>query len=517
MARFIRKPGRAAVVLVCCLLAGAGPAVAQTAPTDARVPLTLQEAERRAIDRNPDLRSARLGTEGADFAVAEARAAYSPTFNASLLQKSQTSPSTTQLSGGQTVVTSNGSSLTSGFSQLTKWGGSWSVDFTGSRTASTNIFSTRNPSIASTIDATITQPLLKGFRFDTTRAAIEQADISRSIADVELRQQTATTLAAVRRAYWELVYTADALETARRSEALAVRQRDDNQRRFELGTVASIDVLESESEVAARHQATAQAEGAWRDAQVALKQLIVADSRDDIWVRTIEPSDRPAEDLRTIDLSQAVAKAIANRTDLDRARRVRQSSDVNLKLFDDDRKPAVDLVGGYTVTGIGGTQILRQNGALGSQIVGTVPGGYLDVLRSIGALNYPTWTAGVNVTMPLGSKAADARFAQAQVARKQADADIASLELQVTAAVTRAAQQVHSAEEQMKAAAVARTLASRRLDAEQARRDVGLSTTFLVLQAQRDLATAETSELRAQLDYRTALVDFDLAQEAPGT
>ena len=139
------------------------------------------------------------------------------------------------------------------------------------------------------------------------------------------------------------------------------------------------------------------------------------------------------------------------------------------------------------------------------------------MLRSIGALNYPTWTVGVNVTMPLGSRVADARFAQAQVARKQADADIASLELQVTAAVTRAAQQVHSAEEQMKAAAVARTLAARRLDAEQARRDVGLSTTFLVLQAQRDLATAETSELRAQLDYRTALVGFDLAQEAPGS
>ena len=82
--------------------------------------------------------------------------------------------------------------------------------------------------------------------------------------------------------------------------------------------------------------------------------------------------------------------------------------------------------------------------------------------------------------------------------------------------MTRAAQQVRSAEEEVNAAASARTLASRRLEAEQARRDVGLSTTFLVLQAQRDLATAETNELRAQLDYRTALVDFDLAKEAPG-
>ncbi|MEQ1573189.1 MAG: TolC family protein, partial [Vicinamibacterales bacterium] len=168
-------------------------------------------------------------------------------------------------------------------------------------------------------------------------------------------------------------------------------------------------------------------------------------------------------------------------------------------------------------SGIGGTQVLRSTTSLGSEVIGTVSGSYWDVLQSIGGLSYPTWTVGVSVTMPIGNRAANARYAQADVARKQVDAQLASLELRVTAAVTRAAQQVRSAEEQVKAASAARALAARRLEAEQARRDVGLSTTFFVLQAQRDLATAETNELRAQLDYGTALADFDLAQEAPAT
>jgi outer membrane protein TolC len=117
--------------------------------------------------------------------------------------------------------------------------------------------------------------------------------------------------------------------------------------------------------------------------------------------------------------------------------------------------------------------------------------------------------------MPIGKKAADAAYARGVVERRQADIRLEALELRVAADVTRSAQAVRNAEEVVEAAAAARQLAERRLQAETARRDAGLSTTFLVLQAQRDLATAETAELRARLDYRTALADFDRVQTAP--
>ena len=499
------------VLFTLLLLAGA-PAVAQT-QDGAR--LTLVDVERLALDRNPRLAEARLEIEAADYQVALGHAAYSPLFSVSLVQRSQTNPSTTQLSGGQQLVSTDSSAYSTAISKALSWGGGRiDLDFSGTRTGTSNVFATYNPGFSSSVTASVTQPLLRGFQFDATRAQIAQASIARRIADVELRREAATLLATVRRAYWELVYTVDALETARQSEALAQQQLQDNRVRLDLGTVAPIDVLEAEAEVAARHQVVTQAEGAWRIAQVALEEAIISGTSDPLWGSRIVPIDRPAGAPRSLDVPQAVGNALANRTDLLTAREQRESTDTELRLLNDERKPAVDLTASYSLNGIGGTRILRQSGTLGSEVTGTSPGSYLDVLRSLGALDYPTWTVGVNVTVPLGNKAADAAYARGQVARRQADVRVEALELQVAAQGTRSGEQVKSAEEQIAAASAARQLAERRLEAEQARRAAGLSTTFSVLQAQRDLATAQTNELRAQLDYRRALVNFDLAQEA---
>jgi outer membrane protein TolC len=262
--------------------------------------------------------------------------------------------------------------------------------------------------------------------------------------------------------------------------------------------------VEAEAEVASRHQAVVQADGAWRTAQVALKQLMVASAADPIWSTQVVPVDRPDTTTRTIDVAKSIAAAVANRSDVQiarNARKQRQGTAATLRLLDDQRKPAVDLVAQYGVTGLSGTRILRETGTLGSTVVGTTTGSYLDVLQSLGALDYPAWTVGVNVTMPLGRKASDAAYARAQVAQRQEDVRIQALEITVAAQITRLAEQVRNAEETTRAAAAARELAQKRLDAEQARRTAGLSTNFLVLQA--------------QLDYRTALVDFDLALQAP--
>jgi HAE1 family hydrophobic/amphiphilic exporter-1 len=478
--------------------------------------LTLAEAEQRALDRNPTIASARLGAQAASYLVAESRAAYSPSFSATLAQRSQTNASTTQLSGGQTQVTTEALTFGSGISQALPWGGgNASIGFNGNRNATSNIFSTYNPSYASGITMSLTQPLFRGFRFDATRAAIEQADISSDIADVGLRNEMATTLADVRRAYWELVYATDAVDTVRQSEALAQQQLEDNRQRAQIGTIAAVDVIEAEAEVASRHQAVVQAEGAWRTAQVALKQLMAGTAGDPIWSASLVPVERPAQGTRTIDVSQAITAALANRSDLLVARKERDSSTTSVRLLADLRKPSVNLIADYSLNGIGGTQILRQTGTLGSEIVGTTPGGYLDVLRSIGGLDYPTWNVGLNITVPLGRRAADAAYARGQVQQRQREVGIQTLELAVAAQVTRIGEQVRSAEEQIRAAGVASQLAQKRLDAEEARRAAGLSTNFLVLQAQRDLATAQTTELRAVLDYRKALVDFDLVQQAP--
>ena len=503
------------IVLLTGLISMATPAAAQTTVGDApAVRLTLADAEARALDSNPTLAQARIGTELADYSVLQSRTAYTPTFSTSFEQRSQTSAGTSQLTGGAQVVTDN-TSYQSGIAQLFSWGGRVSVDFTNGRNASNNVFSTINPRFSSSIAATLTQPLLRGFTIDATRGQIVQAEIGREVADVRLDRQQATTLAAVRRAYWELVYASDALENARRSEALAQQQLEENRLRAEIGALAQIDVLQSEAEVATRVQASVQADGTWRTAMVTLKQLIVADTLDPIWSADVVAVDRPAPGPQPVNVGAAIQSALSNRTDIQEAQRDRESADLSLRLAESDRLWGVDLVAAYTATGIGGPTLLRDSSSLGSTAIGAVPGGYLDALSSVASLDFPTWTVGLSVSTPLGTSRADADAASARVQQRLVDSRVQTLELQVAADITRAGERVRSAEQQMQAAAVALELAARRLEAEDARLDVGLSTTFLVLQAQRDLATAETNGLRAALDHRLALVDFELAQVAP--
>jgi outer membrane protein len=502
------------IILFVSVVCATTPAAAQgTTGVVPSVLLTLADAEARALGRNPTLEQARLSIEFADYSLLQSHTPFTPIFSTSLEQRSQTAPGTSQLTGGAEVVTDN-TSYQAGVTQLFPWGSRVSVDFTSARNASTNVFSTFNPRLSSSIETTLTQPLLRGFAIDPTRAQIEQAEIGQEVAAIQLDRQEATTLAAVRRAYWELVYASDALENARRSEALARQQLEENRLRVEIGTLAQIEVLQSEAEVATRVQARVQAEGTWRTTMVTLKQLIVANTEDPIWESEVVPVDRPTAGSQPIDVGAAIRAALVNRTDIQEAERDRESADLSLKLADNERLWAVDLVASYAATGIGGPELVRGS-SLGGNVVETIPGGYLDALASVAGLDYPTWRVGVNVSVPLGTSSADIAAASAGVQQRQVESRIQTLELQVAADITRAGERVRSAEQQVQASAVARELAAQRLEAEDARLDVGLSTTFLVLQAQRDLATAETNELRAALDHRMALVDFEVAQVAP--
>jgi outer membrane protein TolC len=158
---------------------------------------------------------------------------------------------------------------------------------------------------------------------------------------------------------------------------------------------------------------------------------------------------------------------------------------------------------------LGGTQYLRSGTGISGDIVGTVSGGYGDALSSLFGLNYPAWSAAVNVTVPLGGGQAKAARARGRVQLEQAQTQITQLELRVASDITNASKTAQGAAQAVDAARAAQTLAEQALDAEQQRFRVGLSTNFNVIQAQRDLAAARNAELQAVLTYRKALVEID--------
>ena len=145
----------------------------------------------------------------------------------------------------------------------------------------------------------------------------------------------------------------------------------------------------------------------------------------------------------------------------------------------------------YGLAGVGGTQFLRSS--LGGNVTQTIPSGYSDALRILADQTAPTWNLAVNFSIPIGASSADALLARARVQQQQTIAEARQLELQIAAEVTNAALLVESNRERMQAAQAARELAERRLDAEQSRFDVGLSTNFFVVQAQRDLRSSSSA------------------------
>jgi outer membrane protein TolC len=121
----------------------------------------------------------------------------------------------------------------------------------------------------------------------------------------------------------------------------------------------------------------------------------------------------------------------------------------------------------------------------------------------------------LNFSYPIGASPAEANVARARLQQRQTIAQTRAMELRVATEVTNAALQVEATRERLQAATVALDLAEKRLEAEQSRFDVGLTTNFFVVQAQRDLRDAQNAELRALLDYRRAQVDLERVQEIP--
>jgi outer membrane protein TolC len=478
-------------------------------PPGSAVNLTLDDATARALERNLDIAVERLNPQTFDLNIARIRAAYRPTATSTIGQLSRVQPPTSTLNGGS-IVDNTTTTYNTGLQQLVPWGGgAFAFQFNNNKQVTSNNLVNYNPAFNNNFAMTLTQPLLRGFLIDNNRQQLVVTALNRDASEIQLRGTIATTLANVRNAYWELLYAIQALEVARGSLDLASKLVADNKARVEVGALAPLDVVQAQAEEATRLQAVAQT------SELALKRLIVSGTEDPLWNATINPVDRPTFLPEPLNVEAAVRKALDNRTDLQIARKTIDSNNVTLRYMRNLTLPALDLTAMYGANGLGGTQFRRNGTGVTSTIIGVVPGGYGDAWRTLTGRDFPTWNLALNLSYPIGASAQEAQLARAKVQLNQSAAQLRALELQVATDVTNAALQVQSGLTRYQAATLARDLAQQRLDAEQSRFEVGLSTNFLVVQAQRDLATAQNTELRALLDYRRALVDYERLQETP--
>jgi outer membrane protein TolC len=477
--------------------------------------IRLEEAVTLALDKNLDIQVARLDPQAADFLVASVSNTYRPSLNSTLGARDQYQLPTSTLNGGSKV--NNGTrTYNFGLSQnVSKFGGAYSVNWTNSRVETSNSFATVNPSFQTNLLAAYTQPLMRGFKIDNTRQQLLININNQDVSEENAKATVAQTLANVRNAYWDLVFAQSAVDVAQRALELADKLVEDNQARVEVGTLAPLDIVQAQSEAATRRQNLAAAEATAQTAELALKRYIVSGTDDPMWRQTLRPVDLPALEPLTTDIETAIRTALANRTDIINARKNLDSNDITVNYYANQSLPALDVNASYGAAGLGGTQIRRSGSGIDSIIVGTVPGGYLDALSAITNRAYPTWNLSATLTYPIGASSAEAQQARAKIQRTQAQTRLRSMEVSIAAEVANAALTVTSNLKRVEAATAARELAQKRLEAEQSKFDVGMSTNFFVVQAQRDLRDAANTELRALADYRKSLVNFERSQIAP--
>jgi outer membrane protein TolC len=490
---------------------GASPAPAQDEPQRPVLELSIEEAVERALESNVDLAVERLSPEIAAESLRSAKGSYDPFVQAVTDHNDRTTPASNAFTGGDQVtqVTKNWS-LAAGI--LFKTGGDLSVSWNNSQTDTDSVFSTFNPSYNSGFNINLSQPLLRDLKIDSPRQQLRVSKNNLAISDIQFKQTVTNVVANVRLLYYDLIFAADNLQAQRKSLELAEKLLEENKIKVRVGTLAPLDVVEAEAEVAGRQGDVIQAETALEDAEDALKQVLFSTTEPDLWETRLVPTDRPTAEPREIDVAAAVANALENRTDIRAQRLALENDEISLQFARNQVLPSVDLEAGYGATGIGGTSLIRDG--FGGPVIDTIPGGYGDALSQVFGRDFPTWSVGIRVSYPILNRSAKGNAARARLAKAQAEASLRRLEMQIARDVRAAARNVQTNHELVASTRATRVLQERRLDAEEKRFAAGMSTNFFVTQAQRDLAFAEVNELQAIAAYRKSLIEFERVQEA---
>jgi outer membrane protein len=482
--------------------------------------LSIDEAVKSALEQNLGIRIQRIDPQIQDVGIAQARAFWAPNLTSNFSRNSQTQQATSSLAGSASSILNGNFNSAVGINQTLPWGADYTATWNSSRFTTTNLFQSFSPQIGSNLNLQYSQPLLRNFEIDQIRQQVANSKKARELSDIQLESVITQTLRGVRNAYWDLSYAINNLKAQQESLKLSQQSLKDNQKRVEIGTLAPLDVIQAQAEVASNEERVIVAEAQIRAAQDNLRTLILDPGTADFWTVTFEPSDAPTYAAQAIDVDAAVRTALEKRSDLRSAKNSLQQSDINIRYYRNQIKPDVNANVSYITTAAGGTQLSQVDfaaAALGQATARSIIAerGFGRVLGDVFQNTYPNWTVGVSIGYPLGANVAHANLARVKLQYDQAQAQLKNLEMQVSAQVRGIARNVQTNQQRVASARSSRELQEKKLEAEEKKLAAGMSSTFFVFQAQRDLALARTAEIQAISDYNKSLVDFEAVQQVP--
>ena len=411
-------------------------------------------------------------------------------------------------SGGKPVLSTDTSTYNFGYNQGFLTGTQLAVTFNNTRISTNNPFTDYSPDITTTFRATATQHLLQGFGWGINGRFIIQAKNDRRITDSAFRQQLLYTVNQVENIYWGLVSAYEDEQAKERALAQSSQLTADNRRQLQIGTLAPLDVVNSDSAVATDKQTLVASQSNLVYQQLIMKQAIARNLEDPVLSNApIVPTDRVALDrLPEEDMSQEdlVKQAYVNNPQIEQAVLSMKNNEITIKAEKNGLLPTVDAYAFYGASQLAGAQnpdVL--NFSTGQTYPpGTFPSiGYGTAVGNLFNSTAPDKGMGVNITVPLRNRTAQADQARSQMEYRQAQMRLQQLYTQIRIQVINAQFALTNDRAQVGAAQASRDYAAQSLDAEQKKLRLGASTSALVLQQQRNLATAEDALISATAAY----------------
>jgi outer membrane protein TolC len=477
---------------------------------EGKLNLTEADAVRLVLENNLDVVVDRFDPRLADYEIDRGYGTFDPKLAFTLSAGRTTTPQSNTIISGVPALRNLNQSANFSFSQLFQTGTRYNIEYTNFRQSSNNLFNVLNPFLSSQLRATITQPLLRNFGLLPNKRPILIARNNKEISEHLFAQRLIAMVNQVQRLYWDIVFAREDIKVKQRSLDLATKTNEDNKRQVEIGTLAPIEVVKSESEIANRKEELIRAQYALEQYEDQMKKYISSFGDPAEISSRIEPLDQtlsPAA-FKDFDLAQAVSYAIEARPEIKQYKKDIENQEINVKYFRNQLLPSVNLDLVYGTSALTGqSRIFNQDRTfvLGPQT------GLGDSISTLFGRDFPNYSASITVEIPIKNRAGQADYARANFAKLQAEKRLKALEQQIALEVRNAHTELEMNRARIEAAQKARELAEKNLEAEQKKFQLGTSTIRFVLEEQRNLAVAQSNEVRALVDFTKSKNNLDRA------
>jgi HAE1 family hydrophobic/amphiphilic exporter-1 len=510
--------------------------------TTQTMPLSLNEAIRKALENNNDIEVARDDVRLQETQLRSLIGTYDPVFSVT----PTFSRSSSTGSGG-----SNDFRLNAGLDKLIERGGGRINTFfnnsqTGRNSQNNTAFnqtaslgSSSSTTYISNLGITYTQPLFRDFRVDNTRRQIRIQRRRLQQSDADFRRQTIAIISEVQRSYWDLVFALRDQQNRLANLNLARESLRQIEAKIQAGVSAPLARAEIATELANRESDVLLATQQVSITENNLKTLLLREPTAPEWTQSLVPIDKPVYSDEPIIVEDALKDAMSNRPELSRLRFQKEINAIEIDFFKNQTKPRIDLVSSFSLGGISlssdqTTNNLTVNQFTGNEaillnalntllpadrqipnrefIVQTTPnflnGGTFQSLQNLFRSDAPNYSVGVTIQFPFRNRTAKANLAGARIQDQQTDAQMRSQEQIVVAEVRNAVQAVETARLRVLTSRRARENAEVQLEGERKLFEVGRSTTFLLFQRENALTNARNAEIRSETDYNKSLSDL---------